>query len=55
MEEATDPRFITGRAASVLYKGQSIGVYGEIHPEVLENWGVTVPCMAAELDIEDLL
>jgi phenylalanyl-tRNA synthetase beta chain len=54
VEEASDPRFIAGRAASVLYKGQSIGVYGEIHPEVLENWGVTVPCMAAELDIEAL-
>jgi phenylalanyl-tRNA synthetase beta chain len=55
VEEAADPRFIAGRAASVLYKGRSIGVYGEIHPEVLENWGVTVPCIAAEMDIEALL
>jgi phenylalanyl-tRNA synthetase beta chain len=30
-------------------------VFGEIHPELLENWGVTVPCTACELDIEALM
>jgi phenylalanyl-tRNA synthetase beta chain len=55
VEESSDPRFITGRAAALLYKGKSIGVFGEIHPEVLENWGVTMPCTAAEIDIEVLL
>ena len=55
VEESEDSRFIPGRAASVNYRGKSIGVYGEIHPEVLENWGITMPCIAAELDIEALL
>ncbi|MCL2831759.1 MAG: phenylalanine--tRNA ligase subunit beta [Treponema sp.] len=55
VEETADPRFIAGRAASVMYGGKSIGVYGEIHPEVLENWGIVVPCIAAEIDIEALL
>ena len=50
-----DPRFIPGRAASVIYKGKTAGVYGEVHPEVLENWGVTMPCIAAEIDIEALI
>ena len=54
-EETLDPRFITGRTASIIYRGKSIGVYGEIHPQVLENWGVTMPCIAAEIDIEALL
>jgi phenylalanyl-tRNA synthetase beta chain len=53
--ESIDPRFIPGRAASILYKGKPIGVFGEIHPEVLENWGVTMPCTGGELDIEALL
>jgi phenylalanyl-tRNA synthetase beta chain len=53
--ESPDPRFIPGRAASIIYKGKPIGVFGEIHPEVLENWGVTMPCTAGELDIEALL
>ena len=52
--ESSDPRFIAGRAASVMFQGKSIGVYGEIHPQVLENWGVTMPCIAAEIDIEAL-
>jgi phenylalanyl-tRNA synthetase beta chain len=55
VEESQDPRFIPGRAAAIIYKGKTIGVFGEIHPEVLENWGVTVPCTAGEIDLEALL
>jgi phenylalanyl-tRNA synthetase beta chain len=55
VEEASDSRFIAGRAASILYKGEKTGVFGEIHPAVLENWGVTTPCAAAELDLDALL
>ena len=55
VEESADPRFIPGRAASVVYRDRPIGVFGEIHPGVLENWGVTMPCSAAEIDIEALL
>jgi phenylalanyl-tRNA synthetase beta chain len=54
LEEADDPRFIPGRAAAIVYKGKKIGVFGEIHPEVLENWGLAVPCTAGEIDIEAL-
>jgi phenylalanyl-tRNA synthetase beta chain len=54
VEESDDPRFIPGRAAAILYKGKKAGVFGEIHPEVLENWGVTMPCTAAEIDLEAL-
>ena len=55
VEESNDPRFIPGRAAAVLYKGKKIGVFGEMHPQVLENWGVTVPCTAGEFDLDALL
>jgi phenylalanyl-tRNA synthetase beta chain len=54
-EESGDPRFSPGRAAAVLYKGKKIGVFGEIHPEVLENWGITVPCTGGEIDLDALL
>ena len=54
VEESADSRFIPGRAASVIYKGRPVGVFGEIHPVVLENWGLTMPCIAAEIDIEAL-
>ena len=55
VEESGDPRFIPGRAAAILYKKQKVGVFGEIHPEALENWGITVPCTAGEIDLDALL
>lgn len=47
-----DPRFLAGRVAAVLVRGQRVGVLGELHPQVLENWGVTVPCAVIELDLD---
>lgn len=55
IEEVEDSRFIPGRVARILYKGAPIGVFGEIHPQVLENWGVTMPCTACEVDLDALL
>jgi phenylalanyl-tRNA synthetase beta chain len=55
VEEATDPRFIPGRVAAIHYKGEKIGVFGELHPALLEAWGVTMPCAAAEFDLDALL
>jgi phenylalanyl-tRNA synthetase beta chain len=55
VEESDDPRFIPGRAASILYQGKKIGVFGEIHPEVLENWGITIPVTAGEVDLDSLI
>ncbi|MDA8425032.1 MAG: phenylalanine--tRNA ligase subunit beta, partial [Treponema sp.] len=55
LEEADDPRFIPGRQARITYKGAAVGVYGELHPRVLEAWGIAVPCAAAELDLDSLI
>jgi phenylalanyl-tRNA synthetase beta chain len=55
VEESGDSRFIPGRGAAILYHGKPIGVFGEVHPAVLENWGITVPCIAAEFDLDALL
>lgn len=52
--ETDDPRFITGRQAGILYREKQIGIFGELHPQVLENWSITVPVFAGELDIESL-
>ena len=50
--ESQDPRFIAGRQASVLKAGKAVGIFGEIHPEVLQNWDIGMPCSAAEFDLE---
>lgn len=53
--EANDPRFIPGRQANILVNDKVVGIFGEVHPSVLENWAITVPCVAGELDIEELM
>ena len=53
--ESQDPRFIIGRQAAVTVNGEQVGVFGEIHPQVLENWGITTPCAGGELDLESLM
>ena len=53
--ESEDPRFIPGRQAALMVNGKQTGVFGEVHPQVLENWGITTPCVAGELDLEELI
>ncbi|MBO6219319.1 MAG: phenylalanine--tRNA ligase subunit beta [Treponema sp.] len=55
VKESNDPRFIPGRQAAVIVNGKQIGIFGEIHPQVLENWQIAVPCVAGEIDLEDLM
>ncbi|MEM1585770.1 MAG: phenylalanine--tRNA ligase subunit beta [Candidatus Korarchaeota archaeon] len=49
------PSFIEGRCAKILINDKEIGVLGELHPEVLLNFGVTMPVVAAELDLSYVL
>ena len=55
VKESADPRFIPGRGADVFVGGQKAGVFGEVHPQVLENWGVGVPASLADIDLDSLL
>lgn len=47
-----DPAFIDGRAAEVLVKGKVVGVFGEIHPQVIVNFELSDPISAFEIDLE---
>ncbi|MDR2098363.1 MAG: phenylalanine--tRNA ligase subunit beta [Spirochaetaceae bacterium] len=55
VREADDPRFIPGRAAYIVRLGAVAGVFGEFHPELLENWDIKAPCTAAEIDLDMLI
>ncbi|MDR0685572.1 MAG: phenylalanine--tRNA ligase subunit beta [Spirochaetaceae bacterium] len=55
VREADDPRFIPGRAAHIVRNDAVTGVFGEFHPELLENWDIKVPCTAAEIDLDLLI
>lgn len=53
--ETQDARFILGRQAGIIVNGKQVGIFGELHPQVLENWSITVPCTAGEIDLEELM
>ena len=51
LETAEHPSFIPGRVAKIMVNGQEKGILGEIHPQVLRNWGISVPISLLELKI----
>lgn len=46
---------IKGRSASILHKNKEIGFIGEIHPEILDNFGLLVPVNCFEINIKELI
>lgn len=50
-----DPRFIPGRCAEIIVGGKKVGVFGEVHPAVLESWGCGMPAIVGEIDLDCLL
>lgn len=50
-----EPSFHPGRCALLLLDGREIGVFGEIHPDIRENYGIGTRVYAAELDFNALL
>ena len=66
LHEVEDSRFLPGRTAQIRVasgtvasgadaaEGVVVGVIGELHPQVLENWGIQMPCAAVEIDLSRL-
>jgi len=54
-EALDDPRFHPGRSARVLAGGRELGVFGELHPDVLEQLDITRrTVLAGEFDVQTL-
>ena len=49
--ESSDPAFIPGRSADIMVDGKKVGVFGEIHPGVLNGFDIDQPAMGIELDL----
>jgi phenylalanyl-tRNA synthetase beta chain len=49
-EPIAHPTFIEGRTGALFVGNQEIGFIGEIHPEMLTQWGISVPSVAFELE-----
>jgi phenylalanyl-tRNA synthetase beta chain len=51
---SSDGAFIDGRRADIVVDASTIGVFGEIHPEVLERFEITTPVVAFEIDLTSI-
>ncbi len=49
------PTFIHGRSAEIRCKGRPVGILGEIHPKVLNNWEIENPVVSFEIELEKIL
>ncbi|MBS7614850.1 phenylalanine--tRNA ligase subunit beta [Candidatus Bathyarchaeota archaeon] len=51
LREESHESFIQGRAGKIIIGEKEIGIIGEIHPQVLQNWGLENPAAAFEINI----
>ena len=51
VKESTDPAFINGRRGDIMVAGRPAGVFGEIHPAVLNAFELEHPVAAFEFDL----
>ncbi|XP_042058254.1 phenylalanine--tRNA ligase beta subunit, cytoplasmic-like [Salvia splendens] len=55
IESSNEPEFLKGRQAHIIFKGDKIGTFGIVHPQVLHNFDIPDPCSFVEIDIEKFL
>ena len=54
LEEMEFGSFIAGRTGRILVQENDLGIIGEIHPQVLQNWGLENPAAAFEIDVSKM-
>lgn len=54
VRESENPSYHPGKTAALMVRNKKVGVFGEIHPDVTENYGIDVDCYVAELDLDSL-
>ena len=54
IKETEHQSYIQGRAVNIFVNNENIGTFGEIHPEVLSNFGIEMPVAAGEINMDKL-
>jgi phenylalanyl-tRNA synthetase beta chain len=54
LNESDESGFIPGRCGRVNIGREKVGYFGEVHPEILEAFGIDYPVIIAELDVEGI-
>jgi phenylalanyl-tRNA synthetase beta chain len=52
IQDGNHPSFIESRCGKIIIDGKEAGFFGEIHPDVLEKWGIEKPVIAFEIEVE---
>jgi len=54
VKEAKHESFIEGRMARAVIKGKDIAYFGELNPNVLENWDLEMPVVTFGINLDEL-
>jgi phenylalanyl-tRNA synthetase beta chain len=54
LQETEHESFIKGRTGKIILGNQEVGLIGEIHPQVLQNWGLENPVAAFEISLDSI-
>lgn len=54
-KEMNHPTYHKGRCANIIWNGHVLGTFGEVHPHVLENFGLVERAYLADLDYNILV
>lgn len=54
VRESENQSYHPGKTAALMVRNKKVGVFGEVHPDVTENYGINVNCYVAELDLDSL-
>jgi len=55
LKEYNHSSFVPGRCAAIMCNNKELGFFGELHPQVLENFNIIMPTVACEIDFEELI
>ncbi len=55
LEPIPHPTFIEGRAGTIVVGDRVLGVIGEVAPQVLETWGIGMPCALFDIALDPLV
>lgn len=54
VRESENQSYHPEKTAALMVRNKKVGVFGEVHPDVTENYGINVNCYVAELDLDSL-
>ncbi len=55
IEPCDYPTFLPGRGALIRSEGNTIGVFGEMNPQCITDYGLTHPVMMMEMDLSNII